>query len=230
MRPHRFLLAAAVFATAAAAVPPPPPLGQSDTGQPTTYDFLGERHPVTGYRSATWGMTPAEVRAAVAKDFPGAEIGTEVTDPVRRTRAFVAAVKALPPGPTPAAITFVFGANSGRLIHVNLDWQYADATPAQRQDILAAGSRAVAGYNSYFWKFGSVARGVVTSVNSLVLFAAADEQGNKLEVRVQGVPYQVKTSTGLLDAPPPTGQALLHIGLSSAGAEADIYTIKPGDF
>ena len=174
-------------------------------------------------------------RGAGARGFPGAQIGREVVDPVRKTKAFVVGVKALLPGPTAAGLTYVFGATSGRLIHINIDWQYPAATAADRAAILTAGANAAAGYIGYFWKFGSEAHGVVAAINSVVLFAAADARGNSVEVRVQGVPYDLKRAgaapgTPAIHVDPPPGQALLHIGLSRSDVDAEVYMIKPGDF
>ena len=47
---------------------PETPANQQPTAQPQTQD-TAERAAVTGFRSARWGMTEAQVKTAIQKDF-----------------------------------------------------------------------------------------------------------------------------------------------------------------
>lgn len=225
-------LALAATGHAQAAAPAGPP-GFSATGQPTEYAVAGISYVVDGYRSAKWGMTPAQVRIAVAKDFPAATFRPEAIDPTNRTTTIVANVPQLAPGPGPMAITYIFGAASGRLFHVNLDWSYEQPTAADRETLTKAGSAVVADFLSYYWKLMSVARGVALGPSALVLFAASDEAGGGVDVRLQGIGYVLKMPDGreVTMPPPPDGtQALLHVSFAQSVGKPDVYTIKPGDF
>jgi hypothetical protein len=222
-------------AQAQAPAPPGPaaggPQGFSTTGQPTSFDVNGMAYVVDGYRSARWGMTIAQVRQIIPKDFPDAEIGVDTLDPVTRTTIVVIAAPQLSPGPGATAVSYIFGATSGRLIHVNVDWQYDNATPTERVVLTVAGSRVVADFISYYWKLLSVARGIPVGPNSLVLFAGAGEAGGAVEVRLQGIGYTVQTPNGVVEMPPPKGgQALLHVGYAQTDGQPDVYMIKPGEF
>ena len=225
--------ALALFATGASAqVTNPVSLGASMTGQPVAFDVPGLAYVVDGYRSAKWGMTPDQVRAAIARDLPGARIGAATVDPVERTTVIVAQLPALAPGPGPAAISYIFGAQSGTLFHVNLDWSAEQANAADRAALTAAGAQAVQSLVGYYWKLMTVARGIALGPNALSLFAATGEAGGLVDIRLQGVGYRLERPEGgaVVMPPPPDGTpALLHIGWAQS-ATPDVYRIRPGEF
>jgi len=221
----------AALAAPAAAAPLPP--GFSPTGQPSGFDVTGKTYVVDGYRGAKWGMTTEQVRRTIAKDFPDAKVGVDVVDPVTHAVMVVVIVQHLAPGPGPMAITYMFGAGSQKLFHVNLDWQADNATAADQSALTDAGSQVVANFLGYYWKLLSVARGIPVGPNALILFAGAGEAGGNVEVLLQGVGYSLKTAKGeTLVLPPPASptQALLHIAFSQSEKPADVYAIKPGEF
>jgi hypothetical protein len=222
-------VAAGLAVANAAAQPLPAPAGLSPTGQPASFAIRGETYAVAGYKSARWGMTPDEVRAVVPRDFPGVAAGATRTDPLNRTTVMAVKIDTLAPGPGPAVVSYVFGASSGKLMHVNVDWPIDKPTPADRSALLAGGTKATADFLGYYWKIGSVARGIPVGPQGLILFAGADEAGGAVEVRVLGIGYLAKTKAGDLTTPMPSGAALLHIAFAAAG-QPDVYVIRPGDF
>lgn len=223
----------ALVASAASAQPlDPVALGASVTGQPTAFEVTGIAYVVDGYRSAKWGMTPDQVRAAIARDLPGAQVSAATVDPVDRTTLIVASVAGLSPGPGPAAITYVFGAKSGRLFHVNIDWHVAQATDGDRTAFTDAGARVVQDYIGHYWKLMTVSRGIALGPNALSLFAATAEAGGLVEVRLQGVGYVLRRPDGTelaMRAPPPGKPVLLHVGLAQSETP-DVYRIAPGAY
>jgi hypothetical protein len=131
------------------------------------------------------------------------------------------------------AITYLFGASTGRLFHINLDWQADKATAADQTALTAAGSKIVENFLGYYWKLLSVARGIPAGPNALILFAAAGQAGGNVEVLLQGVGYSLRTIKGetvVLPPPPTPSQALLHVAFSQSETPADVYAIKPGEF
>jgi hypothetical protein len=211
----------------------PVPAGLSTTGQPTTFDVAGKPYIVDGYRSAKWGMSADAVRAAAARDFPGAAIQPAVANRADGTTIIVARLPSLAPGPGPAAVSYIFAAGSGRLIHVNIDWSFDRPTAANRQQITAAGAAVVGDFVSYYWKLMSVVRGVPVAADALLLFAGAGQAGGAVDVRLQGVGYRLRRPDGtFVDMPAPAADvpALLHISLAPSAAPLDLPTIKPGDF
>lgn len=208
----------------------PPAVGFSDTGQPARYAMRGERYVVRGYRGAAWGMTPEQVRTAIRGDFPDAQIADPWVDPVLRTTILVARVPSLARASGPAVIGYVFGARSGRLMQVNLDWRITDATPAQRTALTAAGAAIVADFAGYYWKIGTVTRGAAIGPRTLILFAGTGEAGGAVDVRLEGVPYTLLPPAPPRPAPAPGGPALLHVSFAASTDRPDVTAIKPGDF
>jgi hypothetical protein len=178
-------------------------------------------------------MTTAQVRQTIAKDFPDAKVGTDVVDPVTHATMMVIIVPHQTPGPGPMAITYMFGASTQKLFHINLDWQVEKAAAADQSALIDAGSQLVANFLGYYWKLLSVARGVPAGPNAIILFAAAADAGGNVEVLLQGIGYSLKTAKGeTLTLPPPASptQALLHVAFSQTEKPVDVYAIKPGDF
>ena len=219
-----------IIAGAALAQTMPPAVGFSDTGQPARYAMQGIDYVVSGCRSATWGMTPDQARAAIRRDFPQAQIAAVQIDPVLKTTRLVARLPSLAPGPGPAFVGYVFGAKTGRLMQVNLDWQVDAPTPAQRDALTAAGAALVADFTGYYWKIGTVTRGAAIGPRTLILFAGSGAAGGAVDVRLEGVPYTLHAPSQRPSPPPPAGPALLHVSFASTADQPDITTIKSGDF
>lgn len=230
-RPFTALVAGVMTIAAAAGAQGPvaAPAGLSTTGQPTSYAVTGQTYRVSGYRSAQWGMTPAQVRQAIARDFPGLS-PQPIVDPVTKVHALLLRVADLPPGSVPALVTYIFGATSGRLMHVNVVWNRDAPSPQDRAAMIEAGSRAVATFLGYYWKLLSVARGIPTTPNGLVLFAGGGEEGGAVEVRIEGIAYVAKTRLGDVPSPAPTGPVTLRVSFAQTPGQPDVYRLKPGDF
>ena len=81
------------------------------------------KYEVTGFRDARFGMTEADVRAAVKKSLAvqDADIKTGA-NPTEGTALLIVRVDSLDPGPGPATITYIFGNKSKKLIQVNVVW------------------------------------------------------------------------------------------------------------
>ncbi|NIJ06738.1 hypothetical protein FHS31_000320 [Sphingomonas vulcanisoli] len=226
------LFAGLLAASGAAQAQSPAALGASPTGQPTAFQVTGLAYAVDGYGKAKWGMTTVQASAQIAADFPGAKIDPPVEDPVLRTTLIVAHLPKLAPGPGPAAVSYIFGWRSKGLMHVNVDWSFDHAVAADRATLTEAAKAVVADFISYYWKFLSVERGIAVGPNALSLFGAAGVKGGLVEVRLQGVGYQlIRPDGSRADLPPPSDgvPAILHIGFAQS-ATPDIYRIQPGDF
>jgi hypothetical protein len=215
------ILSLLAVVTTAAAQPAAAPAGQSETGQPQSYDFMGEAYVVSGYRSARFGMTATQVRAAIAKDFPRAKVSPDLYDPVNRVTVISALAGPLDPGVGAATVSYVLGAESGKLIHVNVDWLIEAPTPGQRAAFIDAGAKLLSGLVGYNWKLLTVARGVPVAPNSLLLFAATGEAGGAVEVRIDGIAYTAVTPTGMVASPAPSGPATLHLAFAQKDANPD---------
>ena len=75
------------------------------------------KYEVSGFRDARFGMTEAEVRAAVKKSFAVKDTDIKTgANPIEGTALLIVRVDSLDPGPGPATITYIFGNKSKKLI------------------------------------------------------------------------------------------------------------------
>lgn len=183
---------------------------------------------VKGFRSARFGMSRAEVAAAVQRDFgPEAEL-VETFNPIERTTTLTLRLQRLEPGPGPASIAYILGAVSRRLIHVNVVWALeGDPPPEQRALVAAAGAQLT----RYFQSLPAPPRNAILASPegpyALTLLAAIDRKGAGVEVAVAGVAYTIKDQP---PPPPPTGPAVLRVSYVANAANPDIHQVEPGAF
>jgi hypothetical protein len=219
-------LASAVISLtlAGAAMGQPPSSAASPSSAPAPV------YQVKGFRSAHFGMSEAQVRSAIAADLPGAQV-TESANPAERTRALQAKVAHLEPGPGTATITYIFGATSRTLSHVNVIWILeGDPRPDERASVVAAAAQLT----NYFKTLPTAPKssmGVTPSgPNGLIMFAALDEKGAAVEVAVEGIGYQATTGGKTSAVAPPSGPAMLRVSYIANAANPDIYRVQAGAF
>jgi len=186
---------------------------------------------IKGFRSATFGMTKAQVLAAIAADFGPSAKAQETANPVEGTQALQVKIDKLDPGPGQATLTYIFGASTKTLSHVNVAWIVeGEATPEQRQGMITAAIQLT----DYFQKLPNPPKatsGVTpTGPNGLVMYAAVDGKGAGLEVAVDGIAYQSSQARSATPSPAPKGPALLRISYYVNALNPDVYKIKPGSF
>ena len=185
---------------------------------------------IKGFRSAAFGMTPAQVKAAITADFgPAAKI-QEGTNSSQGTRFIVVQVDHLDPGPGAAEIGYIFGAASQTLSIVNVGWATgAEPTAEQRNAMADAGQQLAA----YFRSGPAPAKTqgpTPVGTNGLVLYIAVDKKNAGVEVAVDGVEYHGKSGDKPVASPPPTGPASLHLAYALNVDKPDVKTLKPGSF
>jgi hypothetical protein len=189
---------------------------------------------IKGFRSANFGATPAQVRAAIAADFgAGAKI-TDNANLAEGTTALQVVVDHLDPGPGAAQVTYIFGATSKSLTHVNVIWALTgEPTADQRAGIVTAAIQ-LANYFQTLPTPPKATSGVQpTGPNGLLMFAAVDKKGAAVEVAADGISYQATPNTPdgkKVDSPPPKGPAVLRVSYIANAANPDIVRIKPGAF
>jgi len=136
-------------------------------------------------------------------------------------------VAELEPGPGPVSISYIFGAKSKRLMHVNVVWK-TDGTPSDeaRNKIAAAGMQLANYFRDLSWKPGASASGLPNGGNGLVLFVGFDPTNAGVEVRVSGVATYGAESV----ASKPEGAAQLVLSYVADIKNPDIAVIKPSAF
>jgi len=183
---------------------------------------------IKGFRSAHFGMTAEQVHAAIQRDFkPAADAVKEFDNEVEKTRVLIVALPALEPGPGPASVSYILGASSRTLMHINVLWSSPDKpTDDERAKIAAAGLQLTNYFRQQAWKPNGVTSGVPSGPNGLLLFAGIDPQNAIVELRLTGV------SVGGASAPAPlTGPARLRLAYAATIGKQDVAApVKPGSF
>ena len=95
---------------------------------------------------------------------------------------------ALDPGPGTAAVTYLFGAASKRLMHVNVAWTSAPtATEAERNRYTGAGLQLAKYFQGLPWKVDGTTANRPQGPNGLLLFAGLDRKNSAVELHLDGI-------------------------------------------
>lgn len=185
---------------------------------------------IKGFRSATFGMTPAQVKAAITADFGAGTKLQEGVNATDGTQFILATLDHLDPGPGPAQIGYVFGATSRTLAIINVGWSTgAEPTEQQRAAMAQAGEQLAA----YFRQGPAPAKtaGIrAVGANGLQLYAALDSKNSGVGVVVDGVSYSATGGDKPITSPPPKGPATLRLTYALNATNPDVKTLKPGSF
>jgi hypothetical protein len=185
---------------------------------------------VKGFRSAMFGMTEAEVKAAIVKDF-GAKPDDirSVHNALERTTALTVTLPSLDPGPGPAVAAYIMGYQSKKLIQVNVVWaQDPKADKVDTGPYIVAGVQLVNYFNEFSWRDGKVGLGIPAGPSSLVLFAAEDEKTGAVQVTADGVALERKSEGRIEAAPKSAGQISLRVSYIANRTAPDVFRLKGG--
>ncbi|HKU95329.1 MAG TPA: hypothetical protein VJR58_08640 [Vineibacter sp.] len=192
---------------------------------------------VKGFRSATFGMTEAEVKAAIQKDFGvKADDIRQTSNAIERTMALMVSVPSLDPGPGPATAIYILGYQSKKLIQVNVVWARDANAKGDKNDKADTGPYIVAGvqlvnyFNEFGWRDGRVNLGIPIGPSTLLLFAAEDEKTGAVQVVADGVAVERKAEGRIEAAPQPGGQASLRVSYIANRTSPDIFKLERGRF
>lgn len=211
----------------------------STTGQPRAWLLEPGAYEVKGHGRIQLGMTLAQVKAQLGKDHPQA-ISTwkQVLDPITRTTGGTITVPHMAPGPGPANLSYIFGATSQRLVAINVYWAFPPtATQVQRDALVTAAAELTGGFMGWQWPVLSISRGLVSGPGTVVVFAARDDAGAGVEVRLDGVDFDVVLPNKQAGQPlqverrhAPPGPAQLRLAFVANVARPDVYRIPEGAF
>jgi hypothetical protein len=186
---------------------------------------------VEGFRSAKFGMTPDQVRAAIAKDFnvPATAITTS-QNPIDGTSAISVKLDHLDPGPGAAGVSYIFGASSKTLVFINVAWATTGApAPEDRKAIVTAALQLTVYFQGQPWPAGRTASGALMPGNVVLMFVGVDDKGGGVEVTTAGIPLETADPKGP-KIPDPTGPAQLKVAYSQNHDHPDILKIPQGSF
>ena len=192
-----------------------------------------EQARVEGFRSARWGMTEAQVKAAILKDFNIAadKVQTEENTSERTTVLSVTANELLE-GAGKARVSYIFGYSSKKLIQVNVVWGTSIDPQAKPERVVAAANQLRALFLSSGYDPATTASNVATGQGTITVFQGQDSEKHTTLLRLVSSP-----------APPPAKPRGKNDKHESAGPHValllsyvqdarnpDVYRLKKGQF
>jgi hypothetical protein len=141
---------------------------------------------IAGFRSANFGMTEAQVRGVIEKTFKlsGSAINA-AENPLQHTQVLSVQVPDLVPDGGTAAVSYVFGYQTHKLIEVNIVWS-PQIDPKITPAALYQNGESL---QQYFAEEGFPAdrsTGNVATPNGILLFRATDMSGNAVLLILSG--------------------------------------------
>lgn len=180
---------------------------------------------VDGFRSAKFGMSMDDVKAAIIKDFgvkPTAIATGENT--AERTQVLGVSVPDLLQDGGTAQVSYVFGYKSKTLIQVGISWSQATDPAMTPAKLYADGDTLRAHFVTEGYKPDTVKTGLVLP-NGLLLFRGEDAAGHATILILQGsFKADAASKQQVLT---PTSLALLY---SANPQNPDVFKISPGQF
>lgn len=201
---------------------PRPMLELSLTGQPRSWQVREHVYRCSGYGRARWGMEVAAVMEIIAREQPKAQAALRHEyDPLSGGQRLELTLPALPPGPGPARLHYLFDAEYGVLREVQLHWiSGGDPSHEQRLPLVQAATRLAGELMSYRWSGLSTLRGAVRGPGALLLFSGRDQDGATVEISLDGVAFDVERpgAPGQPEhRPAPRGPAALRLAYRAGG-------------
>jgi hypothetical protein len=175
---------------------------------------------VTGFRSAKFGMTEPEVRAAIAHDFRfGDGALTASDDPAKRMHVLALHLSHLAPAPGVVNLSYVFDAASHRLIHVDVAWTTGDhPSDLERSQMAGAGVSLAHYFRALTWQPGRVTAGAMPRTTTFVFFDGVDPNEAAVDLRASGVRITEPGSAPI----EPTGPAVLRLAYVESVKDVDM--------
>jgi hypothetical protein len=194
-----------------------PPAAQSAPAAPS------DEFRLNGFRSANFGMTADQVRAAIRRDFNVAADRIEtVENAIERTTVLTVTVPDLLPNAGPALVAYVIGFRSRQLVQVTITWG-GQVNPQFRPEQALGAARQL---QSYFAGLGhrpdSVATNVQQRDGSILIYAGDDAQRRRTLLVLSNVIGP--------EGRPPEGAPVMQLSYIRDPQTPDVFQIRRGDF
>jgi len=179
-----------------------------------------------GFRSARFGMSEAEVRGAIEKDFRlKGEAVKAGENALERTRNLTVRVPNLIEGGGTADVAYVFGHKSRKLIQVALAWSKETDAAMTAERLVSNANFLAAALAQSGYRPDSVRRGVAAADGSLIVFSGTDARGRVAVALLQG-----ETKAGAKEGERTMTPARLNLFYIADPEKPDIFKIAPGQF
>ena len=180
---------------------------------------------VEGFRSATFGMTEADVRSAITKDFKlkGEAIASS-DNTVEETHALAIGVADLIPNGGQSKVSYIFGAKTHKLIEINVVWAPATDS-AITPSMLTRNAELLTGYfRSTGFGPDAMQTNLLMNNGSLMLFRGRDAKGHMAILILESEPAADKTN------PSKRNPKSLLLSYIADPKNPDIFKLPAGSF
>jgi hypothetical protein len=189
-----------------------------------TAPAAGPQADVKGFRSADFGMTEAEVRAAIGRDFGihGSAIHSSA-NAIEQTHILQVTVPDLIPKGGVASVAYVFGYQSKRLFHVQVVWSKDKDPSLTPQQLLTNGQLLTNYFTAAGYQPQTVATNVVTKAG-IILFRGVDGSDHGTVAMLHGSFGQTKDKRQIFVPTALTVDYILH------PQKPDVFELQAGKF
>jgi hypothetical protein len=177
---------------------------------------------IEGFREAHFGMTEAQVRPVLRKDFPRSRVAA-VVNPSEKTTVLSLTASDLLPDTGPARVSYIFGYRSKQLIQVNIDWQSDGRSAASDDEVVATANQLRDYFASQNLKPDSIVENRKLRDGAILVFRAGDAAGHMVLLVLNGEPSAARRKK----PGPPLSLELSYI---ADPAHPDIFRIRKGAF
>jgi hypothetical protein len=179
---------------------------------------------VSGFRSAKFGMSEADVRAAIAKDFGVKPDAIRVeTNPSEHTRVLLVKVPDVLPGGGAAEVSYVFGYKSKTLIQVGANWSKTTDEKMTPDQLFSNSTVLRAHFMAAGYKPDTIATNMPIS-GGILMFRGSDAKDRTTMLILQGTLAKDDKEQNVLT---PTGLVLFYVADAKA---PDVYRLPQGSF
>jgi hypothetical protein len=212
--------AAPAWAQQAPAAPAAPAPAQAAPAPAATAE-PEEKVEIRGFRSATWGMTEAQVREAIRKDFGNARVTAE-QNPADLTTLVWANVDNMLPGSGIGRVTYVLGHTSKRLMQVSITWG-GIINPAMKPEAAVSVANLLRGHFATLgYKPDTVVQNAKVQEGVIVVFRGFDYENRMTLLVLSELPKQ--------EGAPPTAPVMLQLSYVQNIQNPDVFKVNRGQF
>lgn len=220
--PRRSPLPFCLVLAALAAAPALPWPAASAAAPPAETAAPSATTAIDGFRDAHFGMTEAELRGAIRKDFPKAAIAAAI-NPAEKTTVLSLTASGLLPETGPARISYILGYQSKRLIQVNILW-VSSGTGASDAAVVASANTLRDYFAARKFAPQSIVRNQQLEGGAILVFRGSDDEGRMVVLVLSG------STAAAQHVKKPPEPLTLELSYIADGAHPDIFRIKKGQF
>lgn len=179
---------------------------------------------VEGFRSARFGMSEAEVKSAIAKDFNlKGDAVRDQPNPGERTKVLIVKVPDLLPGGGTAEVSYVIGYQTKKLIQVSISWSKATDDKMTPEQLFSNSSVLRAHFAGEGFQPNTVATNMPIA-GGILMFRGSDAKERSAMLILQGTLAQGEGNQRILT---PTALLLFYVADAKT---PDIYRLPAGSF